>query len=67
LRVFGIDAGSDRARTFSRRYRLGQPLAPDSGACLFGFRPLANSDVLAATLAAHADEIRYLATEARDP
>ncbi|MFC3058364.1 DUF6634 family protein [Paenirhodobacter populi] len=66
--LFGIDAKAGWARTLSRWYRLGRPLAPDKGEFPdpFGFRPLANPDVLAAALAAHADEIRRLAAEARD-
>ncbi|RWR14937.1 DUF6634 family protein [Paenirhodobacter populi] len=64
--LFGIDTKAGWARTLSRWYRLGRPLAPDNGTCPFGFRPLANPDTLAAALAAHADEIRRLAAEARD-
>ncbi|RWR10923.1 DUF6634 family protein [Paenirhodobacter populi] len=66
--LFGIDAKAGWARTLSRWYRLGRPLAPDKRELPdpFGFRPLANPDVLAAALAAHADEIRRLAAEARD-
>ncbi len=64
--LFGIDAHAGWARTLSRWYRLGRPLIPDSSVCPFGFRPLANFNVLAAALAAHADEIRRLAAEARD-
>lgn len=62
----GIDAKAGWARTLSRWYRLGRPLIPGSGACPFGFRPLACPDVLATALADHADEIRRMAAEARD-
>lgn len=66
--LFGIDAKAGWARTLSRWYRLGRPLIFDSGAfpCPRGFLPLTDPDVLAAALAAHADEIRRLAAEARD-
>ncbi len=66
--LFGINAKAGWARTLSRWYRLGQPLLLDNGAfpCPRGFLPVTDPDVLAAALAAHADEIRRLAAEARD-
>ncbi len=65
--LFGIDARAGWARTLSRWYRLGRPLILDNGAfpCPRGFLPVTDPDVLAATLVAHADEIRRLAAEAR--
>lgn len=66
--LFGIDTRAGWARTLSRWYRLGQPLILDNRAfpCPRGFLPVTDPDVLAAALAAHADEIRRLAAEARD-
>ncbi|RWR32603.1 ATP-dependent Lon protease [Sinirhodobacter populi] len=66
--LFGIDAKTGWARTLSRWYRLGRQLTLDNGAfpCPRGFLPVTDPDVVAAALAAHADEIRRPAAEARD-
>lgn len=66
--LFGIDSRAGWARTLSRCYRLGLQLSLANGAfpCPRSFLPVTDSDVLAASLVAHADEIRRLAAEAWD-